>query len=357
MGRVYNALVKANKIQDIDRPIGRPERDRTGPDSDAGSARFSRNSSTEAVPYKSEDKIDRTKDRINPTYEESSTELISTRVPAAASIPAPLPRAIVLTPRPVVEIPAVSAQVIAFEEPANISSIRDLATDPHVAALTGDDSIATERYRALALKLLNLTSRRKLKTLLITSAQAGDGTTTIATGAAWFLAKGAERRVLLIDACPTSSPVGRMLGIEPKRGWLNLLDGSSDLRQALVRLEPKGLYLLTAGAMSATRSNDGWSGRLEDLIADLTPHFDLVIVDSGSILESSKTQRLASVLDGAVIVARANHTHHRKVAAARKLVPKERRLGVVLNESGTGAESSHRAARGKGLVRRLFGRM
>lgn len=359
MGRVYNALVRAERFQDTDRPIGRPERNGAGAGRGEGAASgLSRNpSSAASVPFVFEENFDLTEDPNTSTYSESSAAVESTEVPAAVSVPTLVPRPVVpLGHSPVSKAPAPSAPVIAFEEPSEVSSIRDLAIDPHVAALTGDDSLATERYRALAVKLLNLTDRRKMKTVLITSAQASDGKTTIATGAAWSLAKGAERRVLLIDASPTSSSVGQMLGIEPKRGWLNLLDGSSDLKQALIRLEPNGLYLLTAGAMSATHPSDAWSARLEDLIADLAPRFDLVIVDSGSILESSEAQRLASVLDGTVIVARANHTHHSKVTAARKLVPKERRLGVVLNESGVDAEIAHRAGRGNGLVGRLFGR-
>jgi protein-tyrosine kinase len=359
MGRVYKALVRAERFQDTDRPIGRPERNGAGTSGKEGAAQgFSRKpSSASAVPLVFEDNFDLTEDPSSSRYNESSAAMASTEVPAAVTVPAPLQRSRVpLACRPVSKAPVPSAPVIAFEEPNEVSSIRDLTIDPHVAALTGGDSLATERYRALAVKLLNLTDRRTMKTLLITSAQAGDGKTTIATGAAWSLAKGAERRVLLIDASPTSSSVGRMLGIDPKRGWLNLLDGSSDLKQALIRLEPKGLYLLTAGAMSSRHAGDPWSARLEDLIADLAPRFDLVIVDSGSLLESSEAQRLASVLDGTVIVARANHTHHSKVAAARKLVPKLRRLGVVLNDSGVNAGTGHQASRGSGLVGRLFGR-
>ena len=358
MGRVYNALVRAERFQDTDRPIGRPERDDAGAGSGEGAASgFSHNfSSAAAVPFVFEDKFDPTEDPTTSTYSESSVVVESTGVPAAVRVPAPLPRPVPLARRPVSKAPARIAPVIEFEEPREVSSIRDLAIDPHVAALTGNDSLATERYRALAVKLLNLTVRRKMKTLLVTSAQAGDGKTTIATGAAWSLAKGAERRVLLIDAGPTSSSVGRMLGIEPKRGWLNLLDGSTELKQVLIRVEPNGLYLLTAGAISAPYPSDAWSARLEDLIADLAPRFDLVIVDAGSILESFDAQRLASLLDGVVIVARANHTHHSKLTAARKLVPKERRLGVVMNESGVDAEIAHQATRRNGLVGRLFGR-
>lgn len=249
-----------------------------------------------------------------------------------------------------------NAPVITFEEPSEISKIRDLAIDPRVAALTREDPLAMESYRGLAVQLLNLAERRKLKTLLITSAEAGEGKTTVATVVAWSLAKHPERRVLLIDGNPASPSVGRTLGLDPKRGWLNLVDRSCELKHALVRLDPNGLYVMTPGPLKALQSTDAMSSRLEDMIADLRRHFDLVVVDSPAILESPDAQRLAAVLDGAVIVARAGHTHHRKVTAARKLVPKERRLGVVLNESEAGAEFAHRRRAKSSQVGRFFGR-
>jgi Mrp family chromosome partitioning ATPase len=208
----------------------------------------------------------------------------------------------------------------------------------------------------LAVKLLNLADRRKLKTLLITSAEAGEGKTTVATAVAWLMAKHPERRVLLIDANPASPSVGRTLGIDSKRGWLNLVDRSCELKHALVRLDPNGLYVMTPGASEAAQPTDAMSSRLEDVIAEVATRFDLVVVDSPAILESPDGQRLAAVLDGAVIVARAGYTHHSKVTAARKLVPKERRLGVVLNESEADAEIAHRRRGKSSLAGRLFGR-
>lgn len=261
-----------------------------------------------------------------------------------------------LSRRPVPESPALGAPVITFEEPSEVSNIRDLAIDPRFATLTSEDPLAVERYRALAVRLLNLAERRKLKTLLITSAEAGEGKTTVATVVAWLLAKHAERRVLLIDANPASPSVARTLGLDSKRGWLNLVDRSCEPKHALVRLDPNGLYVMTPGASAAPRSTDAMSSRLEDVIAELAPRFDMVVVDSPAILESPEAQRLAAVLDGAVLVARAGHTHHRNVTAARKLVPKERRLGVVLNESEPGAEVAHPRGRKRSLVGRLFGR-
>jgi capsular exopolysaccharide synthesis family protein len=319
------------------------------------SSGFTRNiAASPAVPLVFEDDFDFDDNSNGSMLKGSYSSVESTKAAASKSnlLPAPVAQA---ATRAVSKAPAV-APVVVFEEPNVVLNIRDLAIDPHVAALKGDASLAKERYRALSVKLLNLADRRKMKTLLVTSAQADDGKTTIATGLAWSLAKGAERRVLLIDASQTLSAAGRMLGIEPKRGWLNMLDGSSVLKQALIRFDPNGLYLLSAGTTSAPLSSDVCPPRLETMIAQLAPQFDLVIVDSGSILDSLEAQRLASALDGVVIVARANHTRQSEIAAARKLVPKERRLGVVLNDSGLDTVSNTRAGRWNGFVASLFRR-
>lgn len=326
MGRVYNALVRAERWSDRDRPIGAPAQ------GDASS---------------------------QPNH--ALAEVVATREPIgvgstepAGAASAPLPRrAGPLSPRSLFESSAASLPpAAAFEEPSEVASITGLTVDPHLAAVTGEDAPAVERYRTLAAGLLKIAERRKLKTLLITSAEATEGKTTVAINLAWSLARNPGRRVLLIAGSLSSSSASRMLGIDPKRGWLNLAKGSCKPKDAMVRLDPSGLYVMTSGAQSAAQSSDALSSRLEDVISDLAPRFDMVVVDSLPILESSEPQRLATVLDGTVIVARACHTHHRKVTAARKLVPKERRLGLVLNESDVDAARKRERS---SLAGRLFG--
>ena len=129
-----------------------------------------------------------------------------------------------------------------------------------------------------------------------------------------------------------------------------MIDGRCEPKQAMLRLDPNGLYVLTPGPFAGTVTEDAYAARLEDMIAKMALRFDVVVVDSPAILESPETQSLAGMLDGSVIVARAGHTHHSKVTAARKLVPKERRLGVVLNESDI------KGGRNKGSFTGLFGR-
>jgi protein-tyrosine kinase len=340
MGRVYNALVRAERWEDRDRPIGAPA--------------LREAEAKEITPFEFETTHTVAEESARPPHRRPTLAAGSALKTAAS---APLSRRAIPSPtRPVFESPAVSQPpTAAFEEPSEVFSVDKLKVDRHLASITGEDKLAAERYRTLAVKVLNLAERRKMKTLLVTSAIKAEGKTTVAINLAWSLAQKSPvskqtRRVLLIDATMTGDTV-RMLGINPKRGWLSVADGSYEQKRAIVRLDPNGLYVMTAGAYSTAPGVDALSSRLEDVVADLAPRFDAIVVDSSPILDSSETQRLAAVLDGSVIVARASRTHHSKVTAARKLVPKTRRLGVVLNESDADVEGRNKDS----FVGRLFG--
>ncbi len=347
MGRVYNALVRAEQWHDADHPIGRPDRKDSPriPSGDGPPAVPINVSSAPQAPSALQGGLRASGALVTPAAVESVHSGATNLVPRAAP----------LSSRAVADRRIPNAPVSTFDEPCEVLNIRDLAIDKRVARLTREDPLAVERYRALAVKLINLSERRKLKTILITSADAGEGKTTVATVLALALAKDTERRVLLIDANPTSLSVGRTLGLNPKRGWRNLVDRSCELKRAIVRVDPNGLSVLTPGPQAASQSADAIPSRLETVIGELAQRFDLIIVDSPAILESPETQRLAAVLDGAVLVALAGHTHHSRVTAARKLVPKERRLGLVLNESEGGVGFPQRRRWKSSFITRLFG--
>ena len=339
MGRVYNALVKAQQWDDRPSPMGPP----------AG-----RETDTEEISsFDFEDSLALAEEVAQPRNRRPS---IAAGAALKAATFAPLPRlAAPSEPRPVFEeLAASQPPTAAFEEPSEVLSIERLKVNPHLSCITGADRIAAERYRILSANLLDLVERRKLKTVLFSSAEAAEGKSTIAISLAWsiaqkFLAQKERRRVLLIDATRTFDTI-RMLGINPKRGWLDLATGSFEPKHAMVRVDPHGLYVLTSGAYSAAEFTEGSSSRLESVIANLSARFDVILVDAPPILGSSDTQQLANTLDGSVLITRACHTHHSKVTAARKLIPKAKRLGVVLNESDADENKRDKGS----LVTKLF---
>jgi protein-tyrosine kinase len=251
-----------------------------------------------------------------------------------------------------------------FEEPRRIVNVRGLTIDPHLVALTAEDALAVERFRSLAVRVINAASRRKLKTLVVTSAEEGEGKSAVAAGLAWAMAKRSERRVLLIDASLSPRPISRMLGLDSPRGWLDVADDLSGLADVMVRLDPNGLYVMAQRIppteaerqeAAAGMSDALISSRFEKLLAGLEQRFDFIVIDAPHVLGSADAQRLASIADGTVIVARSGVTRSSRVTAAIALVPEDRRVGIVLNESEvSGGAAPHKARRS--LIARLFRR-
>jgi Mrp family chromosome partitioning ATPase len=329
MGRVYKALVRADRAGIGERKIGRPDPERTP---------VPLRRSTTIAPV-----ITRATAAQPPTLQEVSekraqaTQLLSTQI-------------IKLESNRVAEL-TVTHKPKLFEEPLEIRDIHELPHDPLLSIQIREDAGAIEQYESLAARLLSFTGQRKVKTVLITSAEAGEGKTNVAVGAAWAAAKLSRNRVLLLDANPDNPSVAGLLGINPTSGWSSLIDRSCEAKQAMLRIDPNGLYVLTPGRSAG--GFDVMAASFQELIADVACHFELVIVDSPAILESACTQRLVETLDGTVVVARSASTHRDKVAAARKLIPKQRRLGVVLNQIEPGLVGK----RGRrSMFGRLFGR-
>ncbi len=352
MGRVHKALVKADRWGAG--PVAQPDRldradlvvakdqDRAGP----APQDFKFDYGFAAPPPAPGARVEATQEAL------ASRPAVPARVAQKPAPQEPAPQ------MPIAEkaIERGSPPAPVFEEPSLSMGVAELKLEARFAALTGGDAVASERYRALAIRVLNFAPSAKLKTLLVTSAQSGEGKSTVAANLAWVLARRGERRVLLIEAGAKTAGVPALFQIASfsavNCGLMDLLNGSTRLSETLCRIDPNGLYVMTAGRQStgdavevaaALASSGG-----ERLTRELSKHFDLIVIDAPAMLESAEVERLASVADATVLVARAGHTHREVVAEAIKLIPERRRCGVVLNEAET--------VTGRSKPGRLFGR-
>jgi len=178
-------------------------------------------------------------------------------------------------------------------------------------------SIMSEGYRQLRtnLKLSGSTDSAK-KTLLVTSAQAGDGKTTVAVNlASTLLAE--DRRVLLIDAnfrrpstnrlFPHSQPNGTPVGSD--YGLSNYLMGQCDQTDQVVRESGiAGLYVIDCGPLPANPAELLSGKNMTNLLDYAKSNFDFVIIDGPATLVSD-SKSLAVQADGMLIVFNATKTH------------------------------------------------
>lgn len=214
---------------------------------------------------------------------------------------------------------------------ASVGIDPELESKPLLTDLKGF-SPRGEAFRMLRTNLQFLDLDSDPKCLVITSAVAGEGKTTTSTNLAVALAQ-AGRRVLIIDGDLRRPRVAGVLGLESKIGLTTVLVGRTQLEESIQRHEPSGVYFLACGPTPPNPSEILQSKATHDLIRKLRDMFDAVIIDAPPLLPVADAAILATVADGAIIVARHGKTHRDQLKAASQRLNNVggKLFGVVVN--------------------------
>ena len=200
-----------------------------------------------------------------------------------------------------------------------------LVLSPHV------NPIALHQYRKVASTLHQLQVERGLRSLVVTSAVAGEGKTLTATNLALTLSESFHRRVLLIDADLRRPSVAGLFKANVPQGLTDALaeDGGSVVPLVAVS---EHLSILTGGKADPDPASKVTSSRLKDLIAAAVDSFDWVIVDTPPVNLFSDASLMAMLVDGVVLVVRASNTSSLQAQRAIAAITPERIVGAVLNQ-------------------------
>lgn len=178
-------------------------------------------------------------------------------------------------------------------------------------------SIMSECYRQLRTNLKLSAGPAVHKTLLITSPQAGDGKTSVASNlASTFLAE--NRRILLIDAnfrrsalallFPRTSENGSVVE-HPDYGLSNYLMGQcTDVSQIIRPSGIAGLDIIDSGPLPSNPAELLDSPRMKELLEQSKTRYDYVLIDGPAMLVSD-AKALAAAADGTLVVINASATH------------------------------------------------
>lgn len=193
-----------------------------------------------------------------------------------------------------------------------------------------------EEYRTLRTNLRYAGIENPGGTLLITSANPGEGKTTTAANLAIAMAQ-AGKRVVLLDADLRRPGVYRIFDLENENGLTSLfLDQPVLLEDVLQSTSVEGLKILTSGEPPPNPAEMLDSRRMNEILQMLRQQFDMVIVDSPPALVVADASILASRCSGALLVVDSGRT---RTETARKVVETLKRsqvqvLGVALNRIG-----------------------
>ncbi|MCL6565055.1 MAG: CpsD/CapB family tyrosine-protein kinase [Acidobacteriia bacterium] len=192
-------------------------------------------------------------------------------------------------------------------------------------------SAGTEEFRTLRARLYKVREKHPLKTLLITSALPAEGKSFVAANLAQVFVRQHERRVLLIDADLRWSRLHLSLGTNLYPGLSDYLRGDADLF-SIVQRSPQGNLFFIPGGRSASNPNELLiNGRLRELLQQMAPLFDWIVIDSPPAIPVSDAALLAGLADGVLLVVRAAQTPFDLAQKVRQEFRDKPLLGAVLN--------------------------
>lgn len=170
--------------------------------------------------------------------------------------------------------------------------------------------------------------------LLVTSTQAVEGKTTVASGLAVTMAH-SGRSVLVIDGNLRNPTTHLAFGITPTSfglGGLLKANGNENLDAAVQRTNIQSVWLLPGGT-PMEEATLLMEQRLPSILAQLRTKTDCIIIDGPPLLSGSEATLLASMSDGVAMVVDARHDKVPLLLRAKGIVRSltNTPMGVIMN--------------------------
>ncbi|MBI4926354.1 MAG: polysaccharide biosynthesis tyrosine autokinase [Anaerolineae bacterium] len=192
-------------------------------------------------------------------------------------------------------------------------------------------SLVAESFRSLRANLELMSREDNLKTILITSAEQSDGKTSVSTNLAVSFMQGGKR-VILVDGDIRKPSLHELFDVDENCGLVDLLAGTVPPEKAMHQWGDSNLHVVPVGKGTRLPDQILTPQNVENLLEDLKPLADYVIIDSSPFLVSD-AMIFASKVDGVLAVVRPGHTNRgiTRVMRERILIAGGNILGVVLN--------------------------
>ncbi|WP_247711569.1 GumC family protein [Qipengyuania aurantiaca] len=194
-------------------------------------------------------------------------------------------------------------------------------------------SPASESYQSLVTNLRYSTGEGIPRTLMVTSAQAGEGKTTSAGKLALEFAE-LGRKTLLLDADLRRPTLHRKLPNKDQVGFTTVLAGERTIDEVLVRSDNPNLTYMTALPIPPDPASLLASINFNELIADLLTRFDSIVFDAPPMLGLSDAPTIAAHTDAVLIVIDAEKGNRGavKTALGRLAMVKANVIGAILTK-------------------------
>lgn len=205
-------------------------------------------------------------------------------------------------------------------------------THPVVAQLT-------ESIDGVRTILMHDSTSKSRQVVLVTSAAAMEGRTTVASQLAASLAR-AGRRTLLIDGDLRRPALHSLFDVPLEDGLCEVLRAEVDVADVIRPTHAEGLWLLTAGYCDVDAIHALATEQMQPAFDKLRGEYDFIIIDGAPVLGMSDAAIFGQYCDGAILSVRRDHSQMPKINQAAELLRSVgiRIIGSVVNGVPTKAD-------------------
>ncbi|NJR20854.1 MAG: polysaccharide biosynthesis tyrosine autokinase [Richelia sp. CSU_2_1] len=215
----------------------------------------------------------------------------------------------------------------------NVKNPGPTFTDRPRSVFSDMDYRFLEAFRSLYTNIHLLSTDRAIRSLLVGSAVAGDGKSTVALHLA-ATAAAVGQRVLLVDADLRCPQLHAKLGLPNVRGLSDAISTDISLNDAIQRApSEENLFVLTAGQIPPDPIKLLSSKKMQYLMEQFQAFFDLVIYDTPPLVGLADGHLLAAHTDGTIMVVQIAQTDRSQVRKALEelKISGASVLGIVAN--------------------------
>ncbi|GJQ60330.1 MAG: hypothetical protein D8M57_08490 [Candidatus Scalindua sp. AMX11] len=211
-------------------------------------------------------------------------------------------------------------------------------------------SAMAESYRALRTGLEFIINERKLKSIVITSTNKGEGKSTVTCNFAMMIAQ-MGKKVLLIDGDLRKPTVNKIFGLKREPGlsdvilgnyhWNEVIKTDTDIMMGEMGMEDittvspgiNNLNIITAGLNAPNTAEILNSTKMNEIISQMKEIYDLVIFDCSPVLPSTDAVILSAKGDAVVMVYQVGKIARGALKRAKSQIDNAKVdvIGVVLN--------------------------
>jgi len=180
-------------------------------------------------------------------------------------------------------------------------------------------SLLSESVDSIAAVLLHAAQSCDNRVVMVSSANAGEGKTTLAAHLATSLAL-AGRRTALVDFDLRRPSLHAILGLNLKPGVIDLLRKQTEFEAALQATQIRNMVFLSAGRGSSAGLSGLGAADLDELFNKFRSNFEFIVVDSSPILPVVDTRLIAQNCDSVVLSVRRDVSCSPNVKAACQML-------------------------------------